>query len=130
MSHDDAEGSFAPGKAVYRAIERRPGHGQPQIHPNPATILPFTKSKLVTGIAWGLRQMVAGLVLFSVAVGAVAVAASIALSLPAWITIATYPMICSLTLLLTAAIQSRRQDFAHQKGKLASIGQRVGTSLR
>ena len=52
--------------------------------------------------------MLAGFVILSAAIGALAVGASIALSLPTWITLASYPAICSLTLLICAAAWSLR----------------------
>ena len=52
--------------------------------------------------------MLAGLVLFSAIVGLGAVAATVALSLPTWLVIASYPAVCSLTLLLTAAFWNLR----------------------
>ena len=58
--------------------------------------------------AWGLRHMIAGLILVSAAVGLMATAAAFALSVPAWIALASYPVVCSLTLLLTAAFVATR----------------------
>ncbi|HLQ19710.1 MAG TPA: hypothetical protein VK146_12100 [Tabrizicola sp.] len=68
--------------------------------------------------AQGERQMILGLVLVSAAVGTVAIASGIALSLPAWMIALCYPLACSLTLLLTAALYNIRQGqparVAHQ----------------
>lgn len=52
--------------------------------------------------------MIAGMVLVSAVVGMAAVAATLALSLPTWAVVMTYPLVCSLTLLLTAALWSIR----------------------
>lgn len=52
--------------------------------------------------------MMAGMVLVSAAVGMLAVAAAVALSLPTWIVLACYPAVCSLTLLLSAALWNIR----------------------
>jgi hypothetical protein len=52
--------------------------------------------------------MLAGFVILSAAIGVVAMGATIALSLPTWITLAAYPAICSLTLLICAAVWSIR----------------------
>lgn len=52
--------------------------------------------------------MIAGLVFFSAAVGMVAMIAAFALSFPAWVALASYPVICGLTLLFTAAILGMR----------------------
>lgn len=58
--------------------------------------------------AWGLKHMMAGLVLISATVGLVAVAAASLLSVPTWVALAGYPVVCSLTLLLTATISALR----------------------
>jgi hypothetical protein len=52
--------------------------------------------------------MLAGFVLLSAAIGILAMGATVALSLPTWITLASYPAICSLTLLICAAVWSIR----------------------
>lgn len=52
--------------------------------------------------------MVAGLVLFSAAVGLVAMVAALVLSVPLWIALSGYPVLCSLTLLLAATISGLR----------------------
>ncbi len=52
--------------------------------------------------------MLAGFVLLSAAIGFLAMGATIALSLPTWITLAVYPATCSLTLLIFAAAWSIR----------------------
>lgn len=52
--------------------------------------------------------MLAGFVLLSAAIGFLAVGATIALSMPTWITLAAYPATCSLTLLICAAAWSIR----------------------
>jgi hypothetical protein len=58
--------------------------------------------------AWELHDMLAGFVLLSAAIGMVVVGATIALSLPTWITLAAYPAFCSLSLLVCAAVWSIR----------------------
>lgn len=57
---------------------------------------------------WGMREMMAGMVLVSAMVGMGAVAVTLALSLPLWTVVISYPAVCSLTLLLTAALWSIR----------------------
>lgn len=52
--------------------------------------------------------MLAGFVLLSAVIGFLAMGATIALSLPTWITLAAYPATCSLTLLIVAAAVSIR----------------------
>lgn len=52
--------------------------------------------------------MLAGFIILSAAIGVVAMGATIALSLPTWITLATYPAVCSLTLLICAAVWNIR----------------------
>jgi hypothetical protein len=52
--------------------------------------------------------MIAGLVLISAAVGMVAVVGGAMLSLPTWVIVLSYPMICSLTLLFAAALWNIR----------------------
>lgn len=52
--------------------------------------------------------MLAGFVLLSAAIGFLAMGATVALSLPTWITLAAYPATCSLTLLVCATIWSIR----------------------
>lgn len=61
--------------------------------------------------------MMAGMVLVSAIVGMMAVATTLALSLPIWTVVISYPLVCSLTLLLTAAlwnIRSRQPIQAEQ----------------
>jgi hypothetical protein len=65
-------------------------------------------SILMTVFSWRLRKMLAGFVILSAAIGVMAMGATIALSLPTWITLAAYPAICSLTLLICAAAWSIR----------------------
>lgn len=52
--------------------------------------------------------MLAGFVLLSAAIGVLAMGATVALSLPAWMTLASYPVVCSLMLLICAATFSIR----------------------
>ena len=52
--------------------------------------------------------MMAGMVLVSAMVGMGAVAMTLALSLPMWTVVISYPAVCSLTLLLTAALWNIR----------------------
>jgi len=62
--------------------------------------------------------MLAGFVILSAAIGVVAMAATIALSLPTWITLAAYPAICSLTLLICGAAWSLRSTAEAPNGRL------------
>lgn len=65
--------------------------------------------------------MIAGMVLFSAVVGMVTVAAALAMSVPIWMALAAYPAVCSLTLLMTAALmtvrnrQTARPDILHSQ---------------
>lgn len=65
--------------------------------------------------------MIAGMVLFSAVVGMVTVAAALAMSVPIWMALAAYPAVCSLTLLMTAALmtvrnrQTARSDILHSQ---------------
>jgi hypothetical protein len=86
---------------------RTPLH-ETQIHQNAATILPRYASTLIMFFAWGLKHMVAGLVLVSAAVGMVAMAAAFLLSVPVWVALLGYPVVCSLTLLLAATVSALR----------------------
>jgi hypothetical protein len=79
-----------------------------QIHPSAATILPCGTRTLTVFFAWGLKHMLAGMVLISAVVGLVAMVTAFALSAPTWLALAIYPVLCSLTLLCTAAISSIR----------------------
>jgi hypothetical protein len=63
---------------------------------------------LTTVLAWRLRKMLAGFVLLSATIGILAMGATVALSLPTWMTLAAYPATCSLTLVMFAAIWSIR----------------------
>lgn len=81
-----------------------------QIHPEAAIFLPRTTRRLKTFNARGKRKMIVGLVLVSAVVGKIAVVAALALGLPTWMVVVTYPLICSLTLLLSAAIWNIRQS--------------------
>lgn len=71
-------------------------------------ILPRRTNTLTTRAAQGMREMIAGLVLVSAVVGMGAVAVTLALSLPIWAVVISYPVVCSLTLLTTAAVWSIR----------------------
>lgn len=62
--------------------------------------------------------MLAGFILLSAAIGMVAMAATVALSLPMWITLVTYPAICSLTLLLCAAVWNIRTSAPARSDRL------------
>lgn len=79
-----------------------------QIHQNAATILPPVPRRLILFNALGMRQMLAGMVLLSAAVGMVALATAVVLSMPTWVVLAIYPVVCSLTLLLAATLFSLR----------------------
>lgn len=62
--------------------------------------------------------MIAGLVLLSAMVGLVATGGAIALSVPTWMALALYPVVCSLSLLMFAALGSLRGDRAVQSATL------------
>lgn len=70
--------------------------------------MPRRTNTLTTRAAQGMREMIAGLVLVSAVVGMGAVAVTLALSLPIWAVVISYPVVCSLTLLTTAAVWSIR----------------------
>lgn len=89
-----------------------------QIHPSAATILPRYASSVILFFAWGLKHMIAGLVLVSAAVGLVAMAAAVFLSVPAWIVLVGYPVVCSLTLLLAATFLGLRSTQAPQTAQM------------
>jgi hypothetical protein len=72
--------------------------------------------------------MLAGMVLVSAVVGMVAVAATLVLSLPTWMTLLAYPGVCSLTLLFTAALWSIRSDRAARDHRLV-LGSQADRSL-
>lgn len=69
--------------------------------------------------------MLAGLVLISSAVGMIAVAATLALSLPTWMTLVAYPGTCSLTLLLSAAMWTIRNDPSASDRSLNMLGRQT-----
>lgn len=73
--------------------------------------------------------MLAGLVLFSAAIGMVAVAATLVLSLPTWMALVAYPGACSLTLLLTAALWTIRNDPTARDRSLNLPDRQVGRSV-
>jgi hypothetical protein len=52
--------------------------------------------------------MLAGMVIVSAKVGVIATAAAFVMSAPAWVALAIYPVVCSLTLLITAAVWNIR----------------------
>ncbi len=54
--------------------------------------------------------MLAGYVLLSAVIGTIFVGAIIALSVPVWVALVSYPAVCSLTLLLCAAVWSIRSS--------------------
>lgn len=89
-----------------------------QIHPNAATILPRYASSLNVFFAWGLKHMIAGLVLVSAAVGLMAVAAGILLSVPTWLILVGYPVVSSLTLMLAATFSGLRATQATQTAQI------------
>jgi VIT1/CCC1 family predicted Fe2+/Mn2+ transporter len=68
--------------------------------------------------AWRLYKMLAGFVLLSAAIGVLVMAATVALSMPTWITLAAYPAICSLTLLICAAVWSIRTTAPSARDRL------------
>lgn len=63
--------------------------------------------------------MLAGYVLLSAVIGTIFVGAIIALSVPVWIALVAYPVICSLTLLLCAAVWSMRVPTAATTNQMA-----------
>lgn len=62
----------------------------------------------------GVREMLAGQLLISAVVGLATVMGMVALSAPLLVTLIAYPVVSSLTLLLTAALTYRRCDEAPQ----------------
>jgi hypothetical protein len=56
----------------------------------------------------GVHKMLAGRVLVSAVAGMAAVVGAVALSAPVLTTLAAYPVVCSLTLLLTSAVWNIR----------------------
>ena len=62
--------------------------------------------------------MLAGFVLLSAAIGILTMGATVALSLPTWMTLAAYPATCSLTLLICAAAWSIRSRAEAPHGQL------------
>ncbi|MDP3194734.1 hypothetical protein [Tabrizicola sp.] len=70
--------------------------------------MPRRTNTLTAHTAQGMREMMAGMVLVSAVVGMGAVAMTMALSLPTWAVVMSYPAVCSLTLLMTAALFSIR----------------------
>ena len=89
-----------------------------QIHPNAATILPRYASSVNVFFAWGLKHMIASLVLVSAAVGLMAVAAGILLSVPTWLILVGYPVVSSLTLMLAATFSGLRATQAAQSARM------------
>lgn len=81
--------------------------------------MPFATRNLNAFNARGLRQMLAGMVLLSMAVGLVAIGASLALAVPTWIALAAYPVVCSVTLLITAALWNLRTSAVGSNQPLA-----------
>jgi hypothetical protein len=81
--------------------------------------LPRIASILIAQFAWELQKMLAGFVLLSAAIGMVFVAATVALSVPLWVTVVAYPAICSLTLLLCAALWNIRTGSGAQRDRVA-----------
>jgi hypothetical protein len=75
-------------------------------------------SNLTLFFSWRLRKMLAGFVLLSAAIGVMAMGATVALSMPTWMTLAAYPAICSLTLLICAALQSIRTTTSAPRNQL------------
>lgn len=70
--------------------------------------MPRRTNTLTAHTAQGMREMMAGMVLISAVIGMGAVALTLALSLPVWAVVISYPAVCSLTLLMTAAVWSIR----------------------
>lgn len=62
--------------------------------------------------------MLAGFLVLSAVAGIVAMGATIALSMPIWVTLAVYPIIGSLTLLVCAITWSGRNTAAARDSRL------------
>lgn len=73
--------------------------------------------------------MLAGTLLFSAVIGMVAVAATLVMSMPLWMTLLAYPAVCSLTLLLTAALISIRSGQTARQRGVATMAFRADNSL-
>jgi hypothetical protein len=73
--------------------------------------------------------MLAGTLLFSAVIGMLAVAATLVMSMPLWMTLLAYPAACSLTLLLTAALISIRSGQAARQRSVATMAFRTDSSL-
>ena len=86
----------------------RPSRSKTQFHPNWATILPRTRRNILVNDVQGVREMIAGQVLVSAVAGFAATVATVVLSAPTLATLVAYPAVCSLTLLLTAAVWNIR----------------------
>ena len=76
--------------------------------------MPRHASNVILFFAWGLKHMIAGLVLVSTAVGLMAMAMAVALSVPVWVALLGYPVVCSLTLLLAATLSALRSTQVEQ----------------
>jgi hypothetical protein len=63
----------------------------------------------------GVREMLAGQVLVSAVVGLAAMVATVAVSAPILATLVAYPAVCSLTLLLMAALWNIRSVNLHPR---------------
>lgn len=80
--------------------------------------MPRGTSTLILFFAQGLKHMLAGMILMSAVVGLVAMGGAFALSVPTWMAIALYPVSCSLTLLIMAAILTHRSSHTPQSASL------------
>ncbi len=80
--------------------------------------MPRGTSTLILFFAWGLKHMLAGLVMMSGLMGLLVMAAAFALSVPMWIALALYPVSCSLTLLFMATIMNFRSTRPASGGPL------------
>ncbi|WP_295016706.1 hypothetical protein [Tabrizicola sp.] len=92
--------------------------GTTNFNQDPALFLPRMTSTLITVFAWRLRTMLAGFLVLSAVAGIVAMGATIALSMPIWVTLAVYPTIGSLTLLVCAITWSGRNTAAARDSRL------------
>jgi hypothetical protein len=93
---------------------KKPSRLKTHFHQNWVTILPCTRTNIMVNDVRGVRDMLAGQVLVSAVVGLAAMVGMIALSAPILVSLAVYPAVCSLTLLLTAVLRYNRAVDARQ----------------
>lgn len=68
--------------------------------------------------AWELKHMLAAMVIVSAVAGLVALFGALALSFPAWMAFALYPVASSLTLMLLASIANSRTSNSARSSQL------------